>query len=257
MSAWGMCLAPAVFPETAERIKMRDFRGDVKGLRANHPVFFWGMAAFVLMLLVATVTMAVRIPLYRSQAASLDATMTEAEREARDRILDSRAQRSELAVALLQRELRLRALEENSVHLAISLEDSTLSLRHGPATLRETRVAIGADTTIVAPDGRTWRLVRPLGERHVEEKQVDPTYTVPEWVYLARGEAAPPEEERTVAGGLGDYVLRLNDGTEIHTRPESGPFATGSRPAAFIVEEEEDMAAIFDAISTETPVYIY
>ncbi|HUE96579.1 MAG TPA: hypothetical protein VMN39_07955, partial [Longimicrobiaceae bacterium] len=227
---------------------MKDFRGDVKGLRGNHPVFFWGMATLVAVLLVGTVTMAVRIPQYRTQAASLDETMSEAEREARDRILNSQARRSELAIALLQREMRLAALEETSVHLAISVDDSTLALRHGPTTLRETRVAVGADTTIVAHDGRTWRLVRPLGERRVEEKQVNPRYTVPEWVYIARGEPVPEEGERTMEGALGDYVLRLNDGTEIHTRPERGPFASGSRPAAFIVEEEADMAAIFEAI---------
>lgn len=236
---------------------MRDYRGDVKELRRNHPVFFWGMAAVTLVLLVASVVMAVRIPLYRTQAASLDETMTEAEKETRDRILNSQARRSDLAIALLQREVRLQAMEENSIHLAISLEDSTLSLRHGPAVLRETPISVGPDSTVRAPDGRSWRLVRPLGERHLQEKEVNPTFEVPEWVYVSRGETPPPEGERRVEGGLGQYVLRLNDGTEIHTRPETGPFATGPRPAAFIVENEADMRAIFDAISAETPVYIF
>ena len=209
------------------------------------------------LLLVATLIMIVRIPMYRLQAAELDETMTEAERETRDRILNSRARRSELAVALLQREVRLRSLEQDAAHLAISLEDSTLSLRHGPATLREARITIGPDSTVQAADGRSWRLVRPLGERRVQEKQVDPEYTVPEWVYVARGEPVPPESERRIAGALGEYVLRLDDGTEIHTRPSAGPFAEGARPAGFIVEEEADMRAIFDAISIDTPVFIY
>ena len=236
---------------------MREFRGDVKKIRREHPIFFWGMGAFVLILVIGTLVMAIRIPAYRTQAASLDDSMSETERATRDRILNSRARRSDLAIALLQRELRLEALEENSIHLAISVEDSTLTLRHGPATLRQTKVLIGRDTTITGAEGRTWRLVRPLGERHVEEKLENSRYTIPEWVYVARGEAVPPESERTMAGGAGDYLLRLDDGTEIHTRPATGPFATGARPAAFIVEQEEDMAAIFDAISTDTPVYIY
>ena len=236
---------------------MREFRGDVKKIRREHPIFFWGMAVFVLILGIGTLVMAIRVPAYRTQAASLDGSMSETERATRDRILNSRARRSELAIALLQRELRLEALEENSLHLAISVEDSTLTLRHGPATLRETKVAIGRDTTITGAEGRTWRLVRPLGERHVQEKLENSSYTIPEWIYVARGEPVPPESERTLEGGAGDYLLRLDDGTEIHTRPDTGPFATGARPAAFIVEQEEDMAAIFEAISTDTPVYIY
>lgn len=215
------------------------------------------MLSVLTFLLVATIAMAIRIPLYRAEAAELNAGMTDTEREMRDRILDSRAQRSELAIALLQREIRLSALEENAVHLAISLEDSTFSLRHGDAILREARVTIGPDSTIQSSTGQSWRLVRPLGERHVQSKESGADLVVPEWVYVSRGETPPPEGEREVEDGLGDYLIRLDDGTEIHTRPANGPFAEGVRPAGFIVEDEEAMAAIFDAISADTPVYIY
>lgn len=236
---------------------MRDIKEDVKILRRDHQLFFWGMVTVIGILLIATTVMAIRIPQYRGAARSLDAAMTETEKSTRDRILDSRAQRSQLAIALLQRELRLKALEENSIHLAVSLEDSTLSLRHGAATLREVPLTVGADSTIRSPDGRSWRLVRALGERHLTQKESNAELVVPEWVYYGRSEPVPTDAERRVQGGLGRYLLRLDDGTEIHTRPDVGPFATGSRPAAFIVESEEDMAAIFDAISIDTPVYIY
>jgi hypothetical protein len=215
------------------------------------------MVAVLAVLLTATTAMAVRIPLYRGEAARIDAEMTETERATRDRILDSRAKRSELAVALLQRELRLRAIERDEVHLAISIEDSTLSLRHGEATLREVPLSIGSDSTVRSPDGREWLLVRALGERRLARKERDADLVVPEWVYHARGETPPPEGARTVEEGLGSYLLRLDDGTEIHTRPEDGPFAQGVRPAGFIALSESDMAAIFDAVSIETPVYIY
>ena len=242
-------------PRTCD--KMTGFRDDVKAIRSDHPLFFWGLVAVVVILFGATVAMAARIPLYRSQAAAMDGDMSQTERDMRDRILDSRARRSDLAVALMQRELRLAAMEEDTVHLALSLEDSTLTLRHGGATLRESRVTIGADSTVQAPDGRTWRLVRPLGERHVADKEVEPVWTVPEWVYVAQGQPVPPEDQRQVPGGLGEFLLRLDDGTEIHTRPSAGPFATGVKPAGFVVEDEDAMRAIFDAITAETPVYIY
>ncbi len=236
---------------------MGRLREDINDLKRDHPLFFWGMTTVGVVLLIATVAMALRIPQYRSQAASYDARMSETERETRDRILNSQARRSELAVALLQRELRLRAVEENSVHLAISITDSTLSLRHGDATLREVPITVGPDSTVAGPDGRSWRLVQALGERHLVEKERDADLLVPEWVYHARGEEVPSASARSIEDGLGSYLLRLDDGTEIHTRPATGPFAAGARPAGFIVEREDDLAAIFDAISVDTPVYIY
>ena len=229
----------------------------IDDLSRDHPLFFGGMLTIGLVLLFATIAMAVRIPNYRNQAAALDARMSETERETRDRILNSEARRRDLAMALLQRELRLRAVEENAVHLAISITDSTLSLRHGDATLREAPITVGPDSTVTGSDGQNWRLVQALGERHLVEKQRDADLIVPEWVYHARGEEVPSTTERRVDDGLGSYLLRLDDGTEIHTRPTTGPFAVGARPAGFIVENEGDLAAIFEAISVDTPVYIY
>jgi hypothetical protein len=229
----------------------------VKEIKRRHPVFFWGSTAIALLLLTATVVVAARIPTYQRQSRTYDTVMTETERATRDRILSSQARRSELAVALIQRELRLRALAEESIHLALNTSDSTLSLRHGDATLRQVRITVGPDSTVVGPGGRTWRFVSALGERHLAAKERSPELTIPEWVYVSRGQAVPPESQRTVEGGLGAYVLRLDDGTEIHTRPSVGPFATGPRPGAFIVENEADMRAMYDALQLETPVYIY
>jgi hypothetical protein len=231
-------------------------RIDLQTLRREHRVFFWGTSALTALLLVGIVTVALWIPSYRAEAAEIDLRMTETERETRDRILDSRARRSELAVALLQRELRLKALEEKRLHLAIDTEEEVLYLRHGPATLRSIPVSVGADSTIRAPDGRAWRLVQPLGERHVVLKEESPSYTVPEWVYVSRGETVPPERERSVSGALGRYVLHLDDGTLIYTEPRAGPFAGSVAPAAFMVPERE-MRAVFEALRKDTPVYIY
>jgi hypothetical protein len=236
---------------------MPERRSALNSLRRDHPLFFWGVAALVFLLISGSALIAVRVPQYRRQASEMERRMDEEEKATRDRILDSRTRRSELAIALLQRELRLKALQEKEIHLAISLEDSTLSLRHGPATLRSVRVGIGGDSIIRAPGGETWRLVRALGERHIRDKEVGATYTVPEWLYASRGQPIPPPEERRLDEGLGRYVIRLDDGTEIYTRPESGPFAEGVKPAAFVVDGEADMRAIFDSIQRDTPVYIY
>lgn len=231
-------------------------RSPIRRLKDDHPVFFWGVAAVAALLFLLTAAVAIRIPQYASQMAAMDRELTEAERETRDRILDSRGRRSELALALLQREMRLKALQEKRIHLAISTEDSTLALRHGPATLREIPLAIGGDSTITAPDGRTWRFVEVRGERHLTDKEVSPTVEIPEWVYLGQGQPVPPVEQRRIEGGGGRYVLRLDDGTEIYSEPEEGPLAGTVKPGAFMADEDE-LRVIFEALEIETPVYIY
>jgi hypothetical protein len=237
---------------------MKESPGSIDKLRRSNPIFFWGALAVLMLLLSATAVVGFRIPQFRQEATELDRWMSETERATRDRILSSQARRSELAIGLLQRELRLKALEESGLHLAVSTEDSLLMLRHGPATLREVRIEIGPDSTIRAADGRSWRLVRALGERHLMEKVVDATYTIPEWVFVAREEAVPEEADRRIAGGLGRYLLRLDDGTEIYTRPRNGPFSEGgAKPGAIMVENEGDMSAIFEALRLDAPVYIY
>lgn len=228
----------------------------LKELRRRHPIFFWGSSLVLLLLLVGSAIMMVRVPYYRSDAALLDERMSETERETRDRILDSRSRRAQLALALIQREMRIKSMEEKGIHLALSTEDSMLYLRHGPATLRQARVEIGPDSVIDAPDGRTWRFVRALGERHLADKEQDPTYTIPEWVYVGQGMAVPEESQRRVRGALGKYLLTLDDGTEIYSRPETGPFVEGAKPASYAVAER-DLQAIFDAIGVDAPVYIY
>ena len=215
------------------------------------------MVVVLLFILAGAAAVAVRVPQYRREAAEIDRRMSEEEKATRDEILEAQQARTELGIALLQRELRLKALEEKGLHLAINTEDSTLTLRHGPAALRQAKVQIGGDSIIRAPSGQTWRFVGALGERHVQEKDVGASYTIPEWVYISRGQPVPPEGDRTVDGGLGRYVLRLDDGTEIYSRPREGPFAEGVKPAAFVVESESDLRAIFDAIGKDTPVYIY
>lgn len=235
---------------------MTTTRRDFSALRKDHPVFFWGMLFLSLLLLSGAAIIAVRIPAYVEAKKELNERMTAEERATRDRLLASQARRSEMAVALFQREMRLKALQEKKLHLAIILEDSALELRHGPATLRRAKIQIGPDSTIRAPGGQTWRFVRPVGERTIAEKETSPDYVVPEWVYLGRGEPVPTEEARTVEGGLGRYVIRLNDGTEIYSKPKEGPLADEVKPAAFMASER-DLVAIFDAVRKDAPVYIY
>jgi hypothetical protein len=219
-------------------------------------VFFWGTLVLAGLFVAGAAAIGMRVPRYRTETEHFNAQLTAAQRATRDSLLQHQQKRTQLAVAVLRRDMRIRSLQTSKRHLAIVLEDSMLELRQGRATLRRAKLAIGADSIVRAPDGRTWRLVRPVGERKIAERQNTPAYTIPEWVYVSRGQAVPPEGERRVAGGLGTYVIRLDDGTEIYSKPMAGPLADTVKPGAFMARTR-DLAAIFDAVSEDTPVYIY
>ncbi|HEX6368869.1 MAG TPA: hypothetical protein VF006_08050 [Longimicrobium sp.] len=227
-----------------------------RSLRREHPVFFWGALAVAGLFIAGAAAIASRVPRYRAETQHFNNQLTAAQRATRDSLLQAQQKRTQLAVAVLRRDMRIRSLETRKRHLAIVLEDSMLELRQGRATLRRARLTIGPDSTVRAPDGRTWRLVRPVGERKIAERQNTPTYTIPEWVYVGQGQPVPAEADRKIRGGLGTYVIRLDDGTEIYSQPSAGPLKDVVKPGAFMARAR-DLAAIFDAVGEETPVYIY
>ena len=227
-----------------------------EGFRREHPVFFWGSVALIALLVTAAASVGYRIPRYNAEAAQIAQRMTAEQRRTRDELLQHRQRRTQLAVAVLQRDMRIKSLETKGRHLAIVLADSMLELRQGRATLRRARLSMGRDSIVRGPDGRTWRFVRGIGERHIAERQQNPTVTIPDWVYVSRGQPVPPEGERRVAGGMGAYVIKLDDGSTIYSQPQAGPLKDAVMPAGFMAQAR-DLAAIFDAVNEDTPVYIY
>jgi hypothetical protein len=226
------------------------------GFRQQHPVFFWGSVALISLLVIAAAVVGTRIPRYNREASEIVSRMSEEQKQAQAELMQHRQRRTQLAVAVLRRDLRIRSLQTNKRHLAIVLADSALELRQGRATLRRVKLSIGSDSIVRAPDGRSWRFVRGVGERHIQSLQQNPTVTIPEWVYVSRGLAVPAEAARRVAGGMGAYVITLDDGTQIYTQPLAGPLKDAVVPAGFMVPGR-DLAAIFDAVDAETPVFIY
>lgn len=226
------------------------------GFIRQHPVFFWGMLVLIVLFVSAAGVVASRVPRYNAEAKQIAARMTAEQRETRDALLENRERRTQLAVAVLQRDLRVRSLQTNQRHLAIILKDSVLELRQGRATLRRAKLEMGRDSIIHAPDGRTWRFVQSVGERHVTRMERNPTVVIPDWFYVSRGQTVPSESARRVAGGMGAYVITLDDGTVIYSHPQAGPLQEGVVPAGFVANAG-DLGAIFDAVEDETPVYIF
>lgn len=226
------------------------------GFRREHPVFFWGTVALISLFVIAAAVAVKRATDYSTDAEQIAQRMTEEQRRTRDELLSHRQKRTQLAVAVLQRDMRIRSLQNNKRHLAIVLKDSVLELRQGRVTLRRAKVSIGPDSIIRAPDGRTWRFVQGVGERHITRREQNPTVTIPEWVYVSRGQPVPSESERRLSGGMGSWVITLDDGTTIYSQPRSGPLKDTVIPAGFMTHGR-DLGAIYDAVNEDTPVYIY
>jgi hypothetical protein len=237
-------------------VTMDDSAPRREGFRREHPVFFWGSVALISLFVIAAAGVAYRIPRYQKEAAQIAQRMTAEQRRTRDELLEHRQKRTQLALAVLQRDMRIKSLETNKRHLAIVLKDSTLELRQGRATLRRAKLSMGRDSIVRAPDGRSWRFVQGVGERHIAHREQNPTITIPDWVYVSRGQPVPPESERRVAGGMGAYVITLDDGTRIYSQPTAGPLKDAVIPAGFMAQAR-DLASIFDAVGEDTPVYIY
>lgn len=236
---------------------LSDMDGGKRGFWRAHPLFWGGLLIATLLLGGATWRVRQAIPGFRQETTLLRGAMDQNHRTLQEELLRNQDARSRLGLALMRRDLRLRQLRKKQIHLAITLEDSLLTLRNGSATLRRAKLRIGPDSTVRAPDGRTWRFVRPIGERYVRSKRHMPVYEVPEWVYLGRGEPVPPVEDRRIRGGLGRYVLVLDDGTEVYSAPTTGPLkGQGPKPGSFLAGEA-DLEAIFNNARNETSVFIY
>jgi L,D-transpeptidase YbiS len=87
-------------------------------------------------------------------------------------------------------------------------------LRSGPCST-------GSDSTLTAPDGRTWLFSTPRGARHVAHKAIDPVWVKPDWAYVEEGlkPPAPGAAERLVPGVLGAHALDIGDGMFVHGSP--------------------------------------
>jgi L,D-transpeptidase YbiS len=87
--------------------------------------------------------------------------------------------------------------------------------------LRQGPCATGMDSTLQAPDGRTWMFATPRGVRRVHHKSHDPVWQRPDWYYIEADLPLPAPEhpDRLAVGMLGDYALDVGQGYLVHGSP--------------------------------------
>lgn len=171
----------------------------------------------------------------------------------RDELAGMDLTRQQLAHELDGRMQYLHSLEGEQFYIAIDTKRQTLTFRLGRDVVREMPVTIGPAKTITAKDGQTWTFMPLKGGFNVTGKVTDYDWDVPPWAYAMNGQ---PPATRSVRNGLGKYVVRLPNGYVIQSPPPPDSPLQGPKPGSFQVPEQ-DLAAVWPRITTETRVYIF
>ena len=229
-------------------------RGRWGEFRDAYPRIVTGMTLGLALLLIVDVALALAAWTYSRQTAAAQEGMTGLERERGDALMAAEKDRTALLLALV----RQQSMQERQLNLSVSLDEGTMDLQREGAQLRRMKVALGPEASVGAPPDLV-RLVPPRGRRQLV-RVVDGgfVWTPPRWLYAHRGLASPAGQERSVAGGLGDMALVLDDGTIIYTLPARGPLSDRTYVMPGTVRAQlEDLEAIRENLTPGLPVYFH
>ncbi len=130
-----------------------------------------------------------------------------------------------------------------------------MQFRIGKSVVREADVQIGEAKTITSRDGKTWTFYPLKGAFNVVGKDDSYQSPVSEWVYALHNQPLP-ERRPVLHNWLGHYVIFLPNNYVIASPPPPESPLQGPKPGSFMVPED-DLAAIWPRITTETRVYIF
>lgn len=143
-------------------------------------------------------------------------------------------------------------------YIVIDTGRNTLFLRKGPETLRQAVISSGSGNVLEDPRGdRKWIFDTPRGAFSVKSKVTDPSWIKPDWAFIEDGESIPRNwSQRVEEGVLGDYALGFGDGYFIHGTLYTRLLGRNVTHGCVRVGDE-DLEAIFKAVSIGTPVFIF
>jgi hypothetical protein len=231
------------FRSDRRRTGWRDFR-------RSYPGFIFTMAIGVAALVALDAFLLYKRFAYTSEVERLRASMSTAERQKTDLIIDAEKDKLRMAVELARRQAQMDKL----IHLSIPVDSGKIYLEREGAILREMSAKVGPERTVgSAPD--TIRMAIPRGERTIVQILTNGSWNVPAWVYSDR---QMDGTGGTVAGALGPIALLLDGGTVIYSQPRAGPLADSAYvlPGS-IRASEADLKAVVANLSAGTKVYFY
>lgn len=231
------------FRSDRRRTGWRDFR-------RSYPGFIFTMAIGVAALVALDAFLIYKRFAYTNEVERLRGSMSAAERQKTDLIIDAEKDKLRMAVELARRQAQM----DKVIHLSIPVDSGKIYLEREGAILREMSAQVGPERTVgTAPD--TIRMAIPRGERTIVQILTNGSWNVPAWVYSDRKMEGTGG---TVAGALGPIALLLDGGAVIYSQPKAGPLADSAYvlPGS-IRASEADLRAVIENLSAGTKVYFY
>jgi hypothetical protein len=165
--------------------------------------------------------------------------------------------RTTLEITRLER--RLASFIPTQTYLVINTTDNRFFLYRNRRIVREGFCSSGSYTLLKTEDGgQEWIFKTPRGRFTIQGKITDPVWRRPDWAFVEEGlpVPGPADPSRYEYGVLGDYALSLGDGYLIHgtlyKRLLGMPVTHGC-----IRLNDDDLEAIYNALSVGSKVYIY
>lgn len=153
---------------------------------------------------------------------------------------------------------KMSKLAPKGVYLLIDTASNILYIKKGSETIKQVVVSCGSGNILQEPSGkRTWVFDTPRGEFKVQSKLKKPVWVKPDWAFIEEGKAIPDdEEERLEPGVMGDYAMGFGDGYFVHGTLYTRLLGRNVTHGCVRVGDE-DLKAIFKAVSLGTTLYIF
>jgi hypothetical protein len=174
-----------------------------------------------------------------------------------DKAIKRQISRTEYDIARLRR--KLASFIPTQTYLVINTTDNRFFLYRSRKLIREGFCSSGSYTLLRTEDGgKQWIFKTPRGRFIIQGKITDPVWRKPDWAFVEDGlpVPGPGDPSRYEYGVLGDYAMSLGDGYLIHgtlyKRLLGMPVTHGC-----IRLNDDDLEAVFNAMSVGSKVYIY
>jgi len=218
--------------------------------------------SLIIMALVVGVILLLSIPLYLAPALQHSWGTSRAECPVDSSLLTNRAITRQIANTkneITRLERRLASFIPTQTYIVINTVDNRFSLFRSHKLVREGFCSSGSYTLLRTEDGeQEWIFKTPRGRFTIQGKITHPVWRKPDWAFVEEGlpVPGPADASRYEYGVLGDYAMSLGDGYLIHgtlyKRLLGMPVTHGC-----IRLNDDDLEAVFNALSVGSKVYIY
>jgi hypothetical protein len=231
---------------------VRGYLGSHKGARVT--LICVGIALLLIFLF--------SIPLYIAPALQHSWGKSRAECAVDSSLLSDRAIKKQITgvrMEIVRLERKLASFIPTQTYIVINTTDNRFTLYRNRKLIREGFVSSGSYTLLKTAEGdKEWIFRTPRGRFTIQGKTTHPVWRKPDWAFVEEGLPipGPADPSRFEYGVLGDYALSLGDGYLIHgtlyQRLLGMPVTHGC-----IRLNDDDLEAVFNALSVGSKVYIY